>query len=576
MKKNLYALLFLLVTFSDAYAQNWECIKTDDEYYYGESGAMVVLSETIRIDSIYSESDNIFYRNHKAIDKNSSCNNPNGPSFLGKKAFSDNAGNFYFINIYDDTLHIKSTARKDENWVFYLKSLSNIKIIAYIDTIVFDSSLLFPDSVKIIRFYAQTIQGDSSEHGINNKTISIGKNHGFISLFDYRIFPVYITKYSLVGTKNTNKGYRNFGAAEIWDMEIGDEFHFLESVSSSCSNSTYYIRKVLDKRETDNVLYLDFSESAFHSSECSADEFYPTRHYTETINFENPLVKRWNSLPGESYVANLNAGYFTIYSSRDTLLQEKRHSFPPLLRSDTLTNCFHVDIDPSGWNGYDYAVKGAGGYYYRGNISWGYEASIDFSCKYYKKGNKTYGSPFDYGHVIGWWPFNTSRTFYWGRNPDNNTAIAEQQVQFKPLSHSHINSYFHTVGLSNETCWNKKKIGIFGKDILSERGNYYLLNNFSDTILFKIDAQVNQEWLIYKKEANNLVIKAKCQSQEKAVIFNKVDSIRYYSFQAYDLNGLPLDHPVNSKQITLSKNCGFLSTLTFTISQIHSAHRIIP
>ncbi|HLO91419.1 MAG TPA: hypothetical protein VK172_09665, partial [Lentimicrobium sp.] len=576
MKKILYPIVFLLITFSDTYAQNWECMKTDDEYYYGklqisqppQNDTSMVLYETIAIDSVYSESDNTVYRNHQSIkeSENYSCYITTGPSFLGNKAFSDNAGFFHFISNSNDTLHIKSNAQQGENWVFYLNSSSNLKIIAYIDTIVYDASIFLPDSVKIIKFFAQNFQGDSIQHSINNKSLRIGKNHGFISIFDFRIFPGNINKYNLVGTKNSIKGYKNFGAAEIWDMEIGDEFHFLRYVSSSsCPSATYYIRKVINKQEIDNILHLNFVEWSFHTAGvlCSGTDTMNQRFYSEVIDFEDPLVKRWNSLPGESYAAGNYAGYFNLLSSSDSLLQEKRHSSPPLIRYDSTSECFQMDIDPFDWNGYDYAIKGAGGYYFRGIYVQGYTITLDFTLNYFKKGNKKYGIPFDYGRVMGWWPFNYSRSFYWGRNQDN-TFIAEEQIQFNGPTQSHISASYNTIGLSDETCWTDNKIGIFGKDILTDnRGTYRLINNNDDTIVFKAYTSLNQEWLFYKNDANNLVIKAKCKTEESGYPFWKFDSIRSYSFQAYDLNGTPIDHPVNSKEIRMSKNVGFLSTFDF-------------
>ncbi|HLN53316.1 MAG TPA: T9SS type A sorting domain-containing protein, partial [Lentimicrobium sp.] len=225
--------------------------------------------------------------------------------------------------------------------------------------------------------------------------------------------------------------------------------------------------------------------------------------------------------------------------------------------------CFQMDIDPFDWNGYDYAIKGAGGYYFRGIYVQGYTITLDFTLNYFKKGNKKYGIPFDYGRVMGWWPFNYSRSFYWGRNQDN-TFIAEEQIQFNGPTQSHISASYNTIGLSDETCWTDNKIGIFGKDILTDnRGTYRLINNNDDTIVFKAYTSLNQEWLFYKNDANNLVIKAKCKTEESGYPFWKFDSIRSYSFQAYDLNGTPIDHPVNSKEIRMSKNVGFLSTFDF-------------
>ncbi|HLO92093.1 MAG TPA: hypothetical protein VK172_13090, partial [Lentimicrobium sp.] len=570
MKKNLYALLFLLITFSDTYAQNWECIKTDDEYYYGkfqtqsnpDATTRMVLYETIKIDSVYTELDNLVYQNHKAVESTPSCHYTNGPSFLGKKVYSDIQGYFHFINDSTDTLHIKSNAIKDENWVFYLKSSSNLKIIAYIDTIVYDSLFFLPDSVKVIKFYAQNLQGDSIQHTINNKSMKLTKNHGLNSIFDLLKFPETITNYNLVGTKNTNKGYKNFGAAEIWDMEIGDEFHLVKDEGNV--SYTGYIRKLIGKQKIGNVLYLNFEEWSTNFFGTTAATILPYRVFTKTIDFENPMIMRWNSLPGESYATDYHGGYFKIYSSPDSVLQEKSHSYPELYRIDPSTDCFYQDIDLYGWTYHHYAIKGAGDDYYRGVYSVQYTEIRTFALKYFKKGDKKYGIPYDYASVMGWSPFNSFQKLYYGRNTDANTIIAEQQLKFSTSLQSHILASFNTIGAINEACWSHNKIGIFGKDILTDkRGTYNLINNHNDTIIFKAYTPLNQEWLFYKNVAINLVIKAKCKSEELASFFGKSDSIRSYSFQAYDLNGVPVDHPVNSKEITLSHLSGFLSTFDF-------------
>ena len=165
---NRVIIIFLLATlcFTQLSAQNWQCIKTDGEYIYGilSSG-----DKTIRIDSVYHSSGFTYYINPPTIRWTSECQNPFGFSFLGKKIFSDNEGFYHFININNDTLHVKSNALVNENWIFYSNEVENLRIWATIDSIASEpfSRTVYPNPVD------ETLTFDLKNLSLQNLSIQI-------------------------------------------------------------------------------------------------------------------------------------------------------------------------------------------------------------------------------------------------------------------------------------------------------------------------------------------------------------------------------------------------------------------
>lgn len=394
MKNQILSVIVFFITNTAIYGQNWECIKTGDEYYYGgKQDTVLILSRSIRIDSTKMINGRLFYYNHQALTDGyySGCYETDGPSFLGKQSYLDISGNYHFINNNNDTLRIYPLAGKNDSWLFYKNDNKNTQIIATVDTIKFDSNFI-SDSIKIIKFQAQNLNGENINHNINNRIIAISKNYGFWLLFDFRLCPYTIYNHKLYGIKNLKKGYRNFGVEEIWDMEIGDEFHYIIDEALS---KTFHVKKVINKWKKNKLYYEYMLWKTYHHDYTGDEITYPPTTYIDSINLNDPMDSRWNTIPGASYISNdIYSGCFDIYFKNDTLYQEKRHCNYGFKKNYNSDSCFHQDIDISGWNGYYLAIKGAGGYYFCGTYNWAnHQAESYFELVYYKKGIKIWGNP---------------------------------------------------------------------------------------------------------------------------------------------------------------------------------------
>lgn len=398
-----FSLLILIANLfiSEIYAQNWECVKTDGEYFYGfEYASENIIHETIRIDSTYDVSGFTYFVNHKTLGPGYCL----GYSFLGRKVFTDNNGYYHFINTEHDTLYIKLNAEQNVSWIFYANLEKNLKIWAFVDTIVFDSFSGVTDSVKLIRFSAQDITGVSLNHSINSQILKLSKHYGFRKVFGFDQCPANFYSYTLVGIDPKKKGYLNFGDREIWDINTGDEFHKRKTTgySSPYGHSkieTDYIIKVIDKWGSyDTVLYLKYlvlsrgtEERVSYYESYHFDTLYAPYIYTQVIWFNDPERQIWNTVPGEANFFKEFAMEYKIRTSVDSLYQQKYFEGPQLKKvSDSCYEEIYGDLVGS-----NYCIKGAGDNYYSlgtpfaGNS---YQYANNYLL-YYKKGDRTWGTP---------------------------------------------------------------------------------------------------------------------------------------------------------------------------------------
>ena len=151
----------------------------------------------MRIDSVrVSGADTIYYPFHSLREY---CYNPtltpapgtldsNGGSWLGKKVTQKSNGDFWFDNIWNDTVIIKTQANLGDSWVLYNDASTRhyIATVSSVDTMII---LGTPDSVKIISIAAFNGSSINPSDPINKFKIILSKNHGFAEVFDLYTFP---------------------------------------------------------------------------------------------------------------------------------------------------------------------------------------------------------------------------------------------------------------------------------------------------------------------------------------------------------------------------------------------------
>lgn len=154
-------------------------------------------------------------------------------------------------------------------------------------------------------------------------------------------------------------------------------------------DSVLYLQYLVSKRDSSSGYGWDYS--FIH------DTVYTSYIHTQVIKFNNPERRQWNSAPGETYFFNDNATTYKINSSFDSLYKTKVYFEPQVERiSDS---CY--DYRNPEKAGTVYCIKGAGDNYYNltnvngGHMSIGWRNLL----VYYKKADKTWGTPLDFSKV---------------------------------------------------------------------------------------------------------------------------------------------------------------------------------
>jgi hypothetical protein len=95
------------------------------------------------------------------------------------------------------------------------------------------------------------------------------------------------------------------------------------------------------------------------------------------------------------------------------------------------------------------------------------------------------------------------------------------------------------------------------KVIKASDGTYYFDNIWHDTCVIKTQANVGDSWVFFN-DATTRYYMALLQSVDTMTVLGNIDSIKTILITAHDINGIITADPVDSFQIFLSKNHGFV------------------
>lgn len=171
-------------------------------------------------------------------------------SIFGNEMIKKTNGVNIFFNERGDSIFINTTAELNDS--FKLVMLTDTIIQAKLVRIYQDDVLGEQDSSKTFILKATNAQQQTIPHWLNGDSIVLSKNHGLIKAFDFYSFPDYYTynnyrkPYFLVGQTNPESGMQNLDAFDIYDFEIGDEFHLEGSIPYTVI--TKIKRIVIDKQ----------------------------------------------------------------------------------------------------------------------------------------------------------------------------------------------------------------------------------------------------------------------------------------------------------------------------------------
>jgi hypothetical protein len=385
MNRVLY-FLFLIPVFGQA--QDWQNICSPGITYFLNSCNAVL---AFRQDSVILKpnSDTLFisynaFRDTSEMD----CIDTTNGAVLGRNVYKSNNGWFYFFNKDSDTIGINTQATLNEVWKYttlpagcYLEA----KVTAIQQETIFGQT----DQVKVITLQAKQNNGQTIPHSFNGVTIELSQHYGLIRMYDVYQTPYDTMVYTLIGKTSDNMGFHGITWQDIYNYDIGDEFHYTLSATTAGEHS---IKIVIDKTAYgyDSVVYT-FAHCYQGTGSTGYWSGYDT--ITEKYNFHSLGMNYWAAhLPMEVNHGDYGGNQYHILPYYFSGRGLNGYSWG--------TVCFYGD---SCWNacptweyphGYEEYVVGLGNtsHYYSEMGSNG-NMYMHYDLVYYKKGSETWGTP---------------------------------------------------------------------------------------------------------------------------------------------------------------------------------------
>ncbi|MDP2423239.1 MAG: T9SS type A sorting domain-containing protein [Bacteroidales bacterium] len=301
----------------------------------------------------------------------------------------------------DKTVYINTQAAIGESWTaFHIQPMKFIKAtVTHHDTLTF---LGIQDSVKTIGFQAHDDANQPINHPVNNLTIKISKNNGFVRTLNFSLFPDLsinifgpenLREYNLVGLSVPLLGVQDFIWKEVHDFQPNDELHIYEYMSYSSSGKAEVHFSILRYLVRHN-----FADSTKYTIERikKSNFLYPggsSHSLTHDTITETILPNAdFDKIPGDPIITFTSPQWGFTYSNQ-MLIQEPLTKLKPsehhwIFYHHSVPCWYKIHISARIYDLKYY--KGLGGPYFY----CAYYGISERALHYYKKGNLTWGSPF--------------------------------------------------------------------------------------------------------------------------------------------------------------------------------------
>ncbi|MFC2131303.1 T9SS type A sorting domain-containing protein [Bacteroidota bacterium] len=223
MKKIIILFLFIICSFW-VNAKDYVPIHLADTAFYTGQDFNIF---AVRIDSVRIINNQKFnFLNRTWNEEDYDCIKPNGPSWLGPHFIEVPDSVYYFFNKDNDTINISPLLPLDSSWKFYT-SPNGDYYKSTVSRISYEEFLGLSDTVKYFTLNRCDSMGNVVNDEMNGKEFSISKNYGFIQIFDLVNFPESISILTISGKTNPLAGKTFLTPNEIFDFDVGDEFHYV-------------------------------------------------------------------------------------------------------------------------------------------------------------------------------------------------------------------------------------------------------------------------------------------------------------------------------------------------------------
>jgi len=259
-----FPLLFMLtMTATGALAQDFQLVRSDMVRFYAQENGIM---HGIRIDSVAVENGDSVLLNYLTVRTGpasmGSCYYVNAVSMIGRKVVMRPDGGTLLFNRWGDTLTVLTQASLQDNWTLMAIGTDTL-LRATVSDVNQQEWLGISDMVKTVTIQAVNGSGQTIVHPANGSEVLIGQQLGLLSGFDLFYFPYsedfQYASYDVKGMEEFGVGVRRVSTAELYDLELCDEFHFHRSVESSGNgppDDTYTEQTVISKSiSNDSVTY---------------------------------------------------------------------------------------------------------------------------------------------------------------------------------------------------------------------------------------------------------------------------------------------------------------------------------
>jgi hypothetical protein len=330
--KKLCALLLLSLLSQYSIGQQWALFNSWESCHYQSDTALFFDYRISVIDKQVVGSDTAFTLNPKVRYCDSCCEGhrygafPNEAGFFGKYMQSPAPG--IYICYDPDTLIFHSQAALGDSWIIKPQDGISARVQAiYQDTIIEEL-----DSMKLLLLS-------------NGDTIVLSKNHGLVRFKD----PTYHHSYRLVGLPQRGLGQNDPSVQEIFNFQVGDVFHYVESNGGPGGYANTYIkREVLSKQSfPDSVAYQIHENSSreyLGHLERLIDSTYFFGYKFSTSLLQKYLLGNFIALAYGGY-AEVHHAYNSTFSV-NTLTAGSRNDAPPYMTyvANGDSSCYHDTI----------------------------------------------------------------------------------------------------------------------------------------------------------------------------------------------------------------------------------------
>lgn len=413
-----FSLISILFLSNFCFGQNWELFKANETYNFNFDQI-----HGVRVDSVsVNGNETLFHFNRILNDTVPSSfgqllhptQDITQPNIFGKHAVERN-DSLIFTNQFGNLLYIKPLASLNDSWNFL--QLSSARIEATVDSVYSDSINQVLDSVKRISFQYFDSLNNPINHSINTKKLLLSKANGVVSTLNlYEDVIGQSINYNY--KKQYNQIFRStvFTNREVFDLNIGDEYHFqiqYSPISSGPAPTDIRNHIVTGKTLSANGDTIKLNMLEYRKYESGTVDWSvnpPTVTYT--TSYTNRTFEKLIVNPSDTFIETLGMEVIisnTIFSSTlsahvssySNTLPYNNGNFGQRITISPKSQFFLYDSTLSSWTAPIFGIGPYSDHFLTGvfdfqnfdSNSGGSQSSYYHRMIYFKKGNETWGTP---------------------------------------------------------------------------------------------------------------------------------------------------------------------------------------